>query len=128
MNISTRNWLQTAFQKELKILDQLQSVLTIDQISQILVDTSRVMRIDLTLHNVAHLVKFDVNFLNEYDRQMIQRIWRIYQQQACYVLIYLTADSTKKMLIKMRQELRSDIVHEAYKLSGSDYDFGDESD
>ena len=86
------------------------------------------MKVDFTLHNVAHLVKFDENLLNEYDRQMIKRIWRIDQQRACYVWRYFTVDSTKEMLIKMRQKLRFDIVHETYKLSNSNYDFEDESD
>ena len=128
MNILIRNWLQTIFQNESKILDQLQSMLNSDQILQILVEISRVMKIDLILHSVVHLVKFDVNFLDEYDRQMIKRIWRIEQQRACYVWRYFTNDSTKKMLIKLRQELRSDIVTETYKLLNSDYDFENEDD
>ena len=68
MNILTRNWLQTIFQNESKILNQLQSMLNSNQIFQILVEISRVMRIDFILHSVAHLIKFDVNFLDEYDR------------------------------------------------------------
>ena len=86
------------------------------------------MGVGLTLHRAAHLVKFDVDFLDGYDRQMIKRIWRIGQQRACYVWRYFTADSTEEVLIKMRQELRSGIVHEAYKLPSSDYDFEDGSD
>ena len=77
MNIFIRNWLQTIFQNESKILNQLQSMLNLNQIFQILVEIFRVMKIDFIFHNVAHLIKFDVNFLNEYDRQMIKRIWKI---------------------------------------------------
>ena len=57
---------------------------------------------------------------------MIKRIWKIEQQRACYVWRYFTNDSTKKMLIKLKQELRFDIVIETYKLLNSDYDFENE--
>ena len=128
MNIFIRNWLQTIFQNESKILDQLQSMLNSNQISQILVEIFRVMKIDFTFHNVAHLIKFDVNFLDEYDRQMIKRIWRIEQQRTCYVWRYFTNDNTKKMLIKLKQKLQFDIVIETYKLLNSNYDFENEDD
>ena len=128
MNIFIRNWLQTIFQNKSKILNQLQSMLNSNQIFQIFVEISRVMKIDFIFHNVAHLIKFDVNFLNEYDRQIIKRIWKIEQQWICYVWRYFTNDNTKKMLIKLRQEFRFDIVIETYKLLNSNYDFENEND
>ena len=38
------------------------------------------MSIGLTLHRAPHLVKFDVDFLAGYDRQIIKRIWQIGQE------------------------------------------------
>lgn len=86
------------------------------------VNNSHVMRIDFTLHKVAHLIKFHLDFFDEIDRQVIKRMWKIDQERLCYVWRFVTIDNTKKILIKLRQEIRFEIVKNNYSLSNANYD------
>ena len=114
--------MQIVFQKTSKTLENLIFVSTKNQLIQILIEISRIMKMNLIFHRTTHFIKFDVNFLNDYDRQMIKRIWKIDQNKICYVWHYYVQNNIEKILIKLRQKIKIEIVSKTYKLLNFDYD------
>lgn len=55
-------------------MNELVFVSIIIDISQLFVKSFKMINVNFTLHKVAHFIKFDMNFLNDYDRQMIKKI------------------------------------------------------
>ena len=86
------------------------------------------MCVGLTLHKAANLVKFDLDFSDGNDRQVIKRIRRIGQDRPCHVWRLMTVDNTEEFLVKLRQDVRFDIDKGGYSLPTAEYDGEEEEE